>query len=110
VKGWLVVSVLVAVAAAGTSTTPGAGPETGAPVAVDTATGPQPGNADVGLDEDGLPPRIEYPGDLFYYCDELGHPYGVDPDQPAAWTSAERGCLRLRIATGRAPWPNGIRP
>jgi hypothetical protein len=62
------------------------------------------------LDVDGLPPRIEYPGTLDCFCDELGHPFGVEPDEPDAWTSAERGCLRLHIATGRAPWPDGIRP
>jgi hypothetical protein len=111
VKGWLALSVLVAVAALGTSTTPGAGPEdTGTPVVVDTAVGPQPGNADAVLDEDGLPPRIEYPGTLDYYCDEQGHPFGVEPDEPEAWTVAERGCLRMDIALDRAPWPGAVRP
>lgn len=110
-KGWLALSVLVAVAALGTSTTPGAGPEdTGTPVVVDTAVGPQPGNADAVLDEDGLPPRIEYRGDLAHGCDDEGRALDVEPDTEEAWAAAERRCARMHTAIEQAPWPGGMRP
>lgn len=113
-KGLLAGAVLLAVAAGAASTT--ATPDVpAAPVVTDTAAGPQPGvtGSDPGrdeLDSDGLPPRIDYPGELFHYCDEQGRAFGVEPDVPDAWTAAERGCLRMQIAAGRAPWPGGMRP
>ena len=61
------------------------------------------------LDEDGLPPRIEYVGDLTHSC-EGTHAVEVEPDTPAAWAAAERWCLRAGIALHRVDWPAGLSP
>jgi hypothetical protein len=60
-----------------------------------------------GLDENGLPPRIEYTGDLFHTCNgpRLAE---VDPDTPQARVAAERACLRLDLMLNQADWPEGF--
>jgi hypothetical protein len=60
-----------------------------------------------GLDENGLPPRIEYAGDLSHTCNGP-HLAEIDPDTPQARTAAERACLRLDLMLNRADWPEGF--
>lgn len=108
-KGVLAVAALVLVAAAVTDqTSPDVPPAPAgpAPVAVD---GPQPGAPGLVLDGDGLPPRIDYPGDLAYDCDGP-RVTRVEPDEAAARVAAERRCLRLDLMLGRAEWPDGVTP
>jgi hypothetical protein len=62
------------------------------------------------LDVDGLPPRIEYRGDLAHGCDDEGRALDVAPDTEEAWAAAERRCARMHTAIEQAPWPGGMRP
>lgn len=67
-----------------------------------------PVSVETAVDDDGLPPRIEYAGSLSHGCDEQGHAVDVEPDEPAAWEAAERSCVRMRLSLDRAPWPSGV--
>lgn len=61
------------------------------------------------LDEDGLPPRIEYAGELTHYC-EGPHAVDVQPDTAQARAAADRWCLRADLALHRVDWPAGLTP
>jgi hypothetical protein len=61
------------------------------------------------LDEDGLPPRIPYDGEMTQMC-EGPDLLWVTPDTPETRRSAERSCLRLDLMISRAPWPEGMSP
>lgn len=108
-KGLIAVAVLVAIAAAGTTDGPDRPVDTPA-VQVDSVDAPQPGNPQVApeLDADGLPPRIEYAGELSYACDKQGRAVEVVPDTTEARTAADRRCERLHISFDRMNWPDGI--
>ncbi|MEV8439209.1 hypothetical protein AB0425_17680 [Actinosynnema sp. NPDC051121] len=60
------------------------------------------------LDADGLPPRIEYPGELSYSCDENWHAVDVVPADPDANRAAERGCTRMHLSLDRLDLPDGV--
>lgn len=60
--------------------------------------------------ESGLPPAVEYQGDLFMYCDEHGNATDVEPHTPEAIAAAQSKCQRLDHAIDNAPWPEGIHP
>jgi hypothetical protein len=98
-RGLLAVAALVIVAAAAANTDPSAPAE---PPAAEQPAAPE-------LDEDGLPPRIPYDGELTHTC-EGPDLLTVAPDTPAARASAERACLRLHLSTERAPWPDNVHP
>lgn len=62
-----------------------------------------------GVDPDGLPPRIDYQGDLSHDCQGPAA-VNVVPDTPDAWAAANRKCERLDLGLGAIPWPEGVRP
>ena len=68
-----------------------------------TGTGTEPT-----LDADGLPPGIEYPGELGYRCDEQWNPVEVVPDDLDAHRAAERGCTRMRLSLEQLELPGGM--
>lgn len=108
-KGLIAAALAAAVLAGAVPAGDAPNTRTAGPVAgVDVA--PRPGDPSVELDSDGLPPRIDYPGDLAYGCDDQDHAVQVQPDTADAQAAAERGCQRLGIAADRLPWPGGVRP
>lgn len=78
--------------------------------AVALAGAPQPATSpSQEIDEDGLPPRIEYAGELTHYCDGP-HATDVQPDTAQARAAADRWCLRMDLALHRVDWPAGLTP
>lgn len=61
------------------------------------------------LDADGLPPRIDYAGDLSHSCDGT-RAVDVIPDTEQARAAADRWCLRADLLLRRVDWPAGLHP
>lgn len=69
----------------------------------------QPADTVEQLDADGLPPRIEYIGDLSHSC--IGtRAVDVVPDTEQARVAADRWCLRSDLVLGRVDWPGDLHP